>query len=101
MELTTLSRILLEKLTVAQLVKRFPVFYGTQRFITVFTKVRHRSLSSASWIQSTNYFPQIHTQLRITQFSTASCRFISLRPTPFKTWMGEEINGKSLKGREK
>jgi hypothetical protein len=31
------SRILLEKLTVSQLGKKFPAFYGTQRFITAFT----------------------------------------------------------------
>ena len=28
------SRVLLEKLTVSQLVKKFPAFYGTRRFIT-------------------------------------------------------------------
>jgi hypothetical protein len=32
-----LPRVLLEKLTVTQLVKKFPAFYGTRRFITVFT----------------------------------------------------------------
>jgi hypothetical protein len=31
----------LEKLTVAQLVKIFPVFYGTLSYITTFTKARH------------------------------------------------------------
>jgi hypothetical protein len=31
------SRVLLEKLTGLQLVKKFPAFYGTQRFITAFT----------------------------------------------------------------
>jgi hypothetical protein len=35
--LTPRSRVLLEKLTVTQLVKKFPSFYGTRRFITVFT----------------------------------------------------------------
>jgi hypothetical protein len=29
---------LLEKPTVAQLLKNFPIFYGTRRFITVFTR---------------------------------------------------------------
>jgi hypothetical protein len=33
------SRVLLEKLTVPQLVKKFPEFYGNRRFITAFTKV--------------------------------------------------------------
>jgi hypothetical protein len=35
--LTPQSRVLLEKLTVSRLVKKFPTFYGTRRFITVFT----------------------------------------------------------------
>jgi hypothetical protein len=35
----------LEKLTVPQLVKKFPAFYGTQRFITVFTTTCHWSLT--------------------------------------------------------
>jgi len=35
----------LEKLTGFQLVKKFPVFYGTRRFITAFTSARHLSLS--------------------------------------------------------
>jgi len=49
---TPWSRVLLEKLTGFQLVKEFPEFYGTQRFITAFTSARHLSLSSASSIQS-------------------------------------------------
>jgi len=51
--LTPWSRVLPEKLTVTQLVKKFLVFYGTRRFITVFTRARHWSLSSARWTQST------------------------------------------------
>jgi hypothetical protein len=39
-ELTGWSRVLLEKLTVAELVKTFHAFYGSRRFITVFTKAR-------------------------------------------------------------
>jgi hypothetical protein len=41
------SRVLLEKLIVTQLVKKFPTFYGNRRFITVFTTARHLSLSCA------------------------------------------------------
>ena len=33
------SRVLLEKLTGFQLVKNFPAFYGTRRFITAITSV--------------------------------------------------------------
>jgi len=43
--LTPWSRVLLEKLTGCQLVKKFPTFYGTRRFITAFTSARHLSLS--------------------------------------------------------
>jgi len=43
--LTPWCRVLLEKLTGLQLVKKFPAFYGTRRFITAFTSVRHLSLS--------------------------------------------------------
>ena len=43
---------LLEKLTGLQLVKKFPAFHGTTRFITTLTSVRHLSLSWASLIQS-------------------------------------------------
>jgi hypothetical protein len=43
--LTPWGRVLPEKLTVSQLVRKFPAFYGTGRFITAFTKARHLSLS--------------------------------------------------------
>jgi len=43
--LTPWSRVLLEKLTGRQLVKKFPAFYGTRRFITALTSARHLSLS--------------------------------------------------------
>ena len=55
--LTPWSRVLLEKLTGLQLVKKFPAFYGTRRFITALTSVRHLSLSWASPIQSTYPHP--------------------------------------------
>ena len=50
--LTPRCRVLLEQLTGLQLVKKFPTFHGTQRFITALTSVRHLSLSLASPIQS-------------------------------------------------
>ena len=50
--LTPWYRVLLEKLTGLQLVKKFPAFHGTRRFITALTSVRHLSLSWASPIQS-------------------------------------------------
>ena len=50
--LTPWCRILLKKLTGLQLVKKFPAFHGTRRFITALTSVRHLSLSWGSPIQS-------------------------------------------------
>ena len=55
--LTPWSRVLLEKLTGFQLVKKFPAFYGTRRFITPFTSDRHLSLSWARSIQSMSPHP--------------------------------------------
>ena len=45
-------RVLPEKLTCPQLVKKFPSFYGSRKFITTFTSARHLSLSWATAIQS-------------------------------------------------
>jgi len=42
-----------EKNSQNQQVKKDSVFYGTRRFITVFTIARHLSLCWARWIQST------------------------------------------------
>jgi hypothetical protein len=50
--ITPRCRILPEQLTGLQLVKKFPAFHGTPRFITALTSVRQLSLSSASPIQS-------------------------------------------------
>jgi hypothetical protein len=50
-------------LTGPQVVKKFPAFYGTRRFIVAFTSDRHLSLSWASSIQSMPPHPtslQIH-----------------------------------------
>ena len=49
--LTPWCRVLLEKLTGLQLVKKFHAFHGTRRFITALTSVRHLSLSWAGPIQ--------------------------------------------------
>jgi len=50
--LTPCCRVLPEQLTGLQLVKKFPAFHGTRRFITALTSVRQLSLSWASPIQS-------------------------------------------------
>ena len=50
--LTPWCRVLLEKLAGLQLVKKFPAFHGTRRFITALTSVLHPSLFWTSPIQS-------------------------------------------------
>jgi len=50
--LTPWCRVLLEKLTGLQPVKKFPAFHVTRRFITALTSVRHLSLSWANPMQS-------------------------------------------------
>ena len=50
--ITPRCRVLLEKLTGLQLVKKFPAFHGTRKFITSLTSIRQLSLSWASPIQS-------------------------------------------------
>ena len=55
--LTSWRRVLREKLTSSQLVKKFPTFYGTRSFITAFTRTRHLSLSRAISVQSISPIP--------------------------------------------
>jgi hypothetical protein len=63
--LTPWSRVPLEKLTGLQLVKQFPSFYGTRRFITAFTSSRHLSiLSQLSPVHTpTTYFLMIRLNI--------------------------------------
>jgi len=56
-KLTSWSRLLLEKLTNPRLEKNFPAFYGSRRFITVFIKASHWSLSWARW----DHFPSLRS----------------------------------------
>jgi len=46
-----------QKQVLTQLVKKFPSFYGTRRFITVFARSNHWSLSWARYIHSTTSHP--------------------------------------------
>ena len=56
--LTPWSRVLPEKLTGSQLVKKFPAFYGTRKLITAFTKTHQLSLS---WVREIQTMPTHHT----------------------------------------
>jgi hypothetical protein len=49
--------VLLEKLIVTHLLKKFPEFYVCWRFITMFTRAHHWSLFWARWTQSTPLHP--------------------------------------------
>jgi hypothetical protein len=51
------SWVLLEEPPIVQPLKNFPEFYGTRRFITVFTRTLHWSLSWASSVQSIPFHP--------------------------------------------
>ena len=77
--LTPWSRVLLEKLTGLQLVKKFPAFHGTRRFITVLTSVRHLSLSWANPIQSTSHLVEIHPNIIHPSMSRSPQWSLSLR----------------------
>jgi hypothetical protein len=68
--LTPWCRFLLEKLTGSQLVKKFPAFYGTRRFITAFTSARYLSLSWARLIQ---YIPKHTTSWMSVLISSHLC----------------------------
>ena len=66
--LTPWRRVLLEKLTGSQLLKKLPSFYGTRRFITAFTSARHLSLPWASSIQSIHPHPTSCRSILILSF---------------------------------
>jgi len=54
---TTYRTVLLEKLLVPSLVKKFPTMYGVWRFITVFITACHLCLSWSKWIQMKRSHP--------------------------------------------
>lgn len=53
------NRILFDKLLIALLVKKFPILYGTQKFVTVFTRACHFIFKYLYCL----FFPQIKGQL--------------------------------------
>ena len=90
--ITPWCRVLLEKLTALQLVKKFLAFHGTRRFITALTSVRHRSLSWASPIQSIYPHPTSWRSILIlsTIYAWVSpvVSFPPVSPPPLLTHMG-------------
>jgi hypothetical protein len=63
---------------VTQLIKIYPTFYGTRRFITVLTRARHWSLSSARCVQSTPSHPTSLTSILL--LSSHLCMHFSSLP---------------------
>ena len=61
---TPWSRVL-EKLTGFQLVKKFPAFYGTRKFVTVFRSAGHRSLSGSILSMPPSHFLKIHLNITL------------------------------------
>ena len=83
--LTPWCRVLIEKLSGLQLVKKFPAFHGTRRFITALTSVRQLSLSWSSPIQS--IYPHPTSWRSILILSTHLCLGLpcGLLPSGFPT----------------
>jgi hypothetical protein len=81
-QLTIWGRVLLEKQIITQAVKEFPTFYGTRKFSTVFTRVRHWSLSWSRLIQFSSchsYFPKIHSNIIFRPTPKSSQWFLPFR----------------------
>ena len=83
--LTPWSRILLEKLPGIHLVKKFPAFYGTRRFITPFTSSRHLSLPWASSTQAIFPQPTSWRSILILSSHLHLCLLRDLFPSGFPT----------------
>ena len=63
--LTPWSRVLLENLTHFQVVKKFPIYYWSRRFITAFTSDCHLSYPEPAWSSPypTPHFLKIHLNI--------------------------------------
>ena len=83
--LTPCCRVLLEQLTGLQLVKKFPVFHGTRRFITAHTSVRQLSLSWANPIQPIYPHPTSWRSILILSTHLRLCLTSGLFPSGFPT----------------
>jgi len=83
--LTPWSRILLEKLIIAQLVMKSTAIYGTWRFITVFRRAHHLTLFWARWVQSKPSHPVSLRSILILFSHLYICLLNGLFPSHFLT----------------
>jgi hypothetical protein len=79
-ELTTYTRVLLEKLIISQVVNKFLPFCGTRRIITTFTRTLYCSQSWTTRIQ----YPICSISVLILSTHLCLCRPSSLFPSRFR-----------------
>ena len=83
--LTSWRRVLPEKLTGFQLVKKYSAFYGTWKFITAVASACHLSLSWASLIQSVTPHPTSWRSILILSIHLCLGHSSGLFPSGFST----------------
>jgi hypothetical protein len=79
------SRVILEKLTVTQPVNKFLAFYGTRRFISVFTRARRRPCVTChnepftyEGVSKSFRTGSVERELQMVQLSATRCNCIAI-----------------------
>ena len=78
-----MEQVLLEKLTDLQVLRKFPAFYGTRKFITALTRASHLSLSLA---RSFEAMPSSHlVKIYFNSFLSSTPGYCRWSPSSFPT----------------